>query len=73
MLAIFFGILMLVFICEMIGFAVKLAWNIFKIICTVIFLPIILIAMFAAGLVYIAMPILVIAGIIGLIGICAKK
>jgi|GEM_PF-1027409 len=73
MLAIFFGILMLVFIGEMIGVAVRAAWSIFKIIGTIIFLPIILIAFFAAGLFYIAIPVLIIAGVIGLVGICAKK
>lgn len=73
MLAIFFGILMLVFIGEMIGVAVRAAWSIFKIIATIIFLPIILIAFFAAGLFYIAIPVLIIAGVIGLVGICAKK
>lgn len=73
MLAIIFGILMLVFIGEMIGVAVRAAWSIFKIIATIIFLPIILIAFFAAGLFYIAIPVLIIAGVIGLVGICAKK
>lgn len=73
MLAIIFGILMLVFIGEMIGVAVRVAWSIFKIIATIIFLPIILIAFFAAGLFYIAIPVLIIAGVIGLVGICAKK
>lgn len=73
MLAIIFEILMIVFICEMIGFAVKLAWNIFKVIGTIIFLPIVLIALFVAGLAYIAIPILVIAGVIGLVGALTKK
>lgn len=67
MLTIIFGILLLVFIFEIIGAGIRLAWGIVKILCTVIFFPVILIALFAAGLVYIAIPILVIAGVVGLV------
>lgn len=73
MLTIIFGILMLVFIFEIIGAGIRLAWGITKVLCTVIFFPVILIALFAAGLVYIALPILIIAGIVCLVGMFSNN
>lgn len=73
MLTIIFGICLLIFICEIIGVGIRLAWGIVKILCTVIFFPVILIALFAAGLVYIALPILVIAGIVGIVKLLSSN
>lgn len=52
---------------KLIVFAVKATWGITKIVCTLVFLPVILIALFAVGLVYIALPLVVIIGIVSLI------
>ena len=49
------------------GFAFKATWGLFKICMYVVFLPLILIAMVVGGLVYIALPILIIVGIISFI------
>lgn len=38
-----------------------------KLLCTVIFFPVILIGMVVGGLIYIAFPLLIIGGIIGLV------
>lgn len=38
-----------------------------KLLCTVIFFPVILIGMVVGGLIYIALPLLIIGGIIGLV------
>lgn len=47
-------------------FALKAAWGITKFIVTIFFLPLILISLFLAGAVYIALPILIVIGIISL-------
>lgn len=44
--------------------ALKAAWSVSKILVTVVFFPLILIALVLAGLFYISIPILVIAGIV---------
>ncbi len=45
----------------------KASWGILKLLCTVIFFPVILIGMVVGGLMYIAFPLLIIGGIIGLV------
>lgn len=62
-----FIILMLAVFGEMIGFSVKAAWGITKVLLYIVFLPIILIGLVFAGLVYVAVPILAIIGVITLI------
>ena len=42
-------------------------WGIMKLLCMVIFFPVILIGMVVGGLMYIAFPLLIIGGIIGLV------
>lgn len=49
---------------------VKMAWGLTKLLFTVLFFPIILIIMAVSGLMYIAMPIL---AIIGLVSLFSKK
>lgn len=67
MLTLIFTILMLLIFGKLIGFAVKAAWGISKIICTVVLLPLFLIGLVFAGLIGIAFPILVVVGIVSLL------
>ena len=48
-------------------FGLKAAWGISKFILTIVFLPLILIGMVVGGLLYLALPILIVVGIIGFI------
>lgn len=52
---------------RLIAFAFKAAWGITKVVLVLIVLPVALIALFAAGFVYIAIPILAIVGIVALV------
>lgn len=63
-----FIILMLGIFGKMIGFALRATWGITKILFNLVLLPLFLICLVIAGFMYIAMPILVIVGIIMLIG-----
>ena len=45
----------------------KASWGIMKLLCMIIFFPVILIGMVVGGLIYIALPLLIIGGIIGLV------
>ena len=67
MLTLLFTICMIWFIGKFFIFGLKASWGILKLLCTVAFLPVILIGMVVGGLVYIAFPLLLIGGIIGLI------
>ena len=51
---------------KLIGFAFKVGWGMFKIATYLVFLPAIVLMMIFGGLFYIALPILVIAGIVGM-------
>ena len=66
MLTLLFIILMLIIFGKLIGFAVKAAWGISKIVCTVVLLPLFLIGLVFAGLIGIAFPILLVVGIVSL-------
>lgn len=72
MLTILFGIL-LVLIFGRIGiFAFKAAWGLAKILLTIVFLPLILIGLVVGGLISIALPVLIVIGIVALIAMaCA--
>lgn len=48
-------------------FAVKASWGIAKILFTVLLLPLALILLVLGGVVYIALPVLVIAGVVSLL------
>lgn len=67
MLEIIFAVCMLGVFGKLFSFGIKAAWGISKIVLTVVFLPIILVGMVIAGLIYIAFPILLIVGIFGLL------
>ena len=47
-------------------FAVKATWGITKIICTVLLFPLVLVGMVVIGMIKIALPVLLIVGIISL-------
>lgn len=66
--------LTLVFIClmigvfgKLIGIAFKMTWGIAKVLFTLVFLPFVLIALTIGGLVTIALPLVVVVGIISLV------
>lgn len=67
MLSLLFVICMIWFIGKFFIFGVKASWGILKLLCTVAFFPVILIGMVVGGLIYIALPLLIIGGIIALI------
>ena len=67
MLTLLFGICMLFLFGKLLVFGIRGAWGISKIVLTVVFLPIILIALVAGGLLYIAFPILIVLGLISLV------
>ena len=67
MLTFIFTICLLVFIVKCFIFGLKVSWGILKFLCWVIFFPVILIGMAVGGLLFVALPILLIAGIIVLI------
>ena len=67
MLTLLFIILMLIIFGKLIGFAMKAAWGITKIVCTIILLQLLLIGLVFAGLIGIAFPILLVVGIVSLI------
>ena len=48
-------------------FGVKAAWGISKFVLTIVFLPLILLVMVAGGLISIALPVLLVIGVVGLI------
>lgn len=62
-----FFILMLLVFGKILKFAFKAAWGISKIVVTLVLLPIFLIGLVLKGLVSIAIPILVVVGIVSLI------
>ena len=67
MLTILFFILMIWVFWKLVKLSVKAAWGISKILFTLVLLPIILVVLVIAGFMYIAIPILAIAGVIALV------
>lgn len=68
-----FIILMFAVFGKLIGLAFKMTWGIAKILFTLVFLPVILIGLVVGGLISLALPLLVIVGIITLVGSLIKK
>ena len=64
MLTALFVILMLVVFGKLLVFAIKASWGVIKILFTIIFLPLILIGLVIAGLTSVALPILLVIGVI---------
>lgn len=67
MLSFLFTICMIWVFGKLLFFGIKAAWGISKFLVTIVLLPLILIGLVAGGLIYIAFPILIIAGIAVLI------
>ncbi len=67
MLTLIFFIGVIWFVIKLFILGLKASWGIFKLLCTVIFFPLILIVMVVVGLVYLAFPLLIIAGIIAIV------
>ena len=53
---------------KMLVLGIKAAWGIAKILCTVLLLPAFIFGLLCVGLVYIAIPILIVLGIVGFAG-----
>lgn len=66
MLAFIFMVLLFMVFGKILVFAVKAAWGVTKIVCTVVLFPLILIGMVVGGLIKIALPVLLIVGVIAL-------
>lgn len=64
MLSLLFTICMIGFVGKFFIFGLRASWGILKLLCTVVFLPVILIGMVLGGLIHIAFPLLLIAGVI---------
>ena len=71
MLTVLFIICMLGCVGKLFFFGIKAAGGISKMLLSVVLLPLILIGMVAAGLIYIAFPVLIILGVVSLIGMKA--
>lgn len=67
MLTLIFAILMIIIFAKLIKLAVKMTWGITKILFNLVLLPIVLICMVISGLIYIALVILIIVGIVSLV------
>ena len=66
MIELLFAILMFAVFGKILFFAIKATWSITKILLTVVLLPLILVVLAFAGLIYIAFPVLIIIGLIAL-------
>ena len=73
MLTALFIILMFAVFGKMIIFAFKASWGILKVLLMIIIFPLFLIGLFVSGLVYIALILLVIAGIVSVVKSLAQK
>jgi hypothetical protein len=51
---------------KLLGFAFKVGWGMLKIAAYLIFLPAIVLMLIFGGLFYVALPILIVAGIVGM-------
>lgn len=67
MLTLIFAILMFVVFGKLVLLAIKATWGITKVLFSLVFLPIILVLLVVGGLIYIALPVLAIIGIVALL------
>ena len=67
MFTLIFIIFMFMIFGKLLAFAIKAAWGLSKIIWTIVVLPIALIALVACGLIYLAVPILAIVGLVSIL------
>ena len=66
MLNLIFTVLMFIVFGKILIFAIKATWGIAKILFTIVFLPLILVGLVLKGLVTIALPVLLVIGVISL-------
>ena len=66
-MTIVFFILFVMIFGKLLGFAIRATWGLFKIALYLVFLPVILVALVFGGLLYVAFPILIVAGIVSLV------
>ena len=71
MLSVLFVICLIWFIGKFFIFGLKASWGIMKLLCTVVFFPVILIGMVVGGMLYIAFLVLIIGAIIALVDSCS--
>lgn len=67
MLTLLFMVLMIVVFGKLLIFALKASWGIAKVLLTIVFLPLILVCLVLAGLVYVAVPILLVVGLCSMV------
>ena len=67
-----FVILMFMFFGKMIIFGIKAAWGLGKFVIGLILLPVLIIGVIAAGLVYLALPLLAIIGVVLMVSKAAE-
>lgn len=67
MITILFWVLMIAVFGRLLGLAIRMAWGLTKMICFFLFLPLILIVLVFVGLIYLAIPLLLIIGIVSLV------
>lgn len=67
MITLIFIILMIMVFGKLLIWSIKAAWGITKMLFTVVFLPIVLIALALSGAIYIAIVLLIIGGIVTLV------
>ena len=67
MMTILFFILFFMIFGKLVGFAFRAIWGIMKVMLYIVFLPVILVGMVMGGLIYIALPILLIVGLLSLL------
>ncbi|MBQ1384011.1 MAG: hypothetical protein II499_10000 [Firmicutes bacterium] len=53
---------------RLLAFSVRFAWGIGRVLVTLLFMPLLLIGLAVRGLMYIAIPVLILVGISGLLG-----
>lgn len=52
---------------KLVGVAIKAAWGISKVICTIVLLPLVLIGLVVMGLIWVALPTLLVVGIVSVV------
>lgn len=67
LITVLFLILLFTIFGKLLSIAIKAAWGITKILFSIVFLPLVLIVLFFSGLVYVALIVLVIVGIVSLV------
>ncbi len=67
MLTLIFIVLMIMVFGKILKFAVKAAWGLSKVICSVVLLPLVLIVLLIKGLIEIAFPLLIIVACVSLL------